>query len=88
MKIERHNAAGRMDSKAHSERPWGAGLVNIDLGIDDRLARHDLQIPARPDVPVTHTAAYANRTRTLKRMTPCVTQQACHLAEDQHSYPR
>eukprot|EP00983_Pelagomonas_calceolata_P017961 562990-Pelagomonas_calceolata.AAC.1 len=32
--------------KALSKSPWGAGLVNTDIGSDDRLAQHNLQIPA------------------------------------------
>eukprot|EP00983_Pelagomonas_calceolata_P013412 429075-Pelagomonas_calceolata.AAC.1 len=25
--------------------PWGAGLVNMDIGSGDKLAQHNLQIP-------------------------------------------
>eukprot|EP00983_Pelagomonas_calceolata_P038547 1136826-Pelagomonas_calceolata.AAC.2 len=50
MKTERHNIAGRMITKALSKSPWGAGLINImsmmDIGSGDRLAQHNLQIPA------------------------------------------
>eukprot|EP00983_Pelagomonas_calceolata_P052915 1143068-Pelagomonas_calceolata.AAC.1 len=46
MKTERHNVAGRMIIKALSKSPWGAGLVNMDIGCGDRLAQHNLQIPA------------------------------------------
>eukprot|EP00983_Pelagomonas_calceolata_P026973 847603-Pelagomonas_calceolata.AAC.1 len=46
MKTERHNVAGRMIIKALSISPWGLGLVNTDIGNDDRLAQHNLQIPA------------------------------------------
>eukprot|EP00983_Pelagomonas_calceolata_P131039 1161738-Pelagomonas_calceolata.AAC.6 len=37
---------GRLIIEALSESPWGAGLVNTDIGSDDRLAQHNLQIPA------------------------------------------
>eukprot|EP00983_Pelagomonas_calceolata_P127064 1161364-Pelagomonas_calceolata.AAC.4 len=33
---------GRMITKALSKSPWGAGLVNTDVGYDDRLAEHNL----------------------------------------------
>eukprot|EP00983_Pelagomonas_calceolata_P018662 585621-Pelagomonas_calceolata.AAC.1 len=46
MKTECHNVAGRMNIKALSKSPRGAGLVNTDIGSDDRLAQHNLQIPA------------------------------------------
>eukprot|EP00983_Pelagomonas_calceolata_P055996 1144406-Pelagomonas_calceolata.AAC.4 len=46
MKTECPNVAGRMIVKAHSKSPRGAGLVNTDIGSDDRLAQHKLQIPA------------------------------------------
>eukprot|EP00983_Pelagomonas_calceolata_P023962 754464-Pelagomonas_calceolata.AAC.2 len=46
MKTERFNAAGRMVTKALCKSPWGAGLVKTDIGSDDRLAQHNLQIPA------------------------------------------
>eukprot|EP00983_Pelagomonas_calceolata_P099119 1158423-Pelagomonas_calceolata.AAC.9 len=46
MKTERRNVAGRMISKALSRIPWGAGLVNMDIGSDGRLAQHNLQISA------------------------------------------
>eukprot|EP00983_Pelagomonas_calceolata_P083731 1156222-Pelagomonas_calceolata.AAC.1 len=46
METERHNVAGRMIIKALSKSPLGAGLVNMDVGSDDRSARHNLQIPA------------------------------------------
>eukprot|EP00983_Pelagomonas_calceolata_P073628 1152199-Pelagomonas_calceolata.AAC.2 len=45
MKTERHNVAGRMIIGALSKSPWGAGLVNINTGSDDRLAQHNLKIP-------------------------------------------
>eukprot|EP00983_Pelagomonas_calceolata_P025812 808467-Pelagomonas_calceolata.AAC.1 len=45
MKTECHNVAGRMIIKALRESPWGAGLVNTDIGSGDRLAQHNLQIP-------------------------------------------
>eukprot|EP00983_Pelagomonas_calceolata_P005290 172328-Pelagomonas_calceolata.AAC.1 len=32
--------------RALSKSPWGAGLVNTDIGSDIRLAQHNLQIPA------------------------------------------
>eukprot|EP00983_Pelagomonas_calceolata_P122786 1160938-Pelagomonas_calceolata.AAC.27 len=32
--------------KALSKSPLGAGLVDTDIGSDDRLAQHDLNIPA------------------------------------------
>eukprot|EP00983_Pelagomonas_calceolata_P084257 1156321-Pelagomonas_calceolata.AAC.3 len=35
-----------MITKALSKSPWGAGLGNTDIGSDDRLALHNLQIPA------------------------------------------
>eukprot|EP00983_Pelagomonas_calceolata_P072769 1151862-Pelagomonas_calceolata.AAC.5 len=38
--------AGRMIIKALRKNPWGAGLVNMDIGSNDRLAQHNLQIPA------------------------------------------
>eukprot|EP00983_Pelagomonas_calceolata_P055238 1144059-Pelagomonas_calceolata.AAC.1 len=41
-----HDVAGRMIIKALGKSPWGAGLVNMDIGRVDRLAQHDLQIPA------------------------------------------
>eukprot|EP00983_Pelagomonas_calceolata_P060922 1146584-Pelagomonas_calceolata.AAC.1 len=46
METERHNIAGRMITKALSNTPRGAGLVNTDIGNDTRLAQHNLQIPA------------------------------------------
>eukprot|EP00983_Pelagomonas_calceolata_P054142 1143587-Pelagomonas_calceolata.AAC.1 len=46
MKTERHNVAGRLIIKALSKIPLGAGLDNTDIGSDDRLAQHILQIPA------------------------------------------
>eukprot|EP00983_Pelagomonas_calceolata_P001406 47500-Pelagomonas_calceolata.AAC.1 len=46
MKTKRHNVAGRMIIKALSKIPLGAGLVNMDIGSDDKLAQHNLQIPA------------------------------------------
>eukprot|EP00983_Pelagomonas_calceolata_P124439 1161106-Pelagomonas_calceolata.AAC.10 len=46
MKTERHDIAERMITKALSKSPWGAGLVNKDIGGDDRLAQHNLQTPA------------------------------------------
>eukprot|EP00983_Pelagomonas_calceolata_P103796 1158954-Pelagomonas_calceolata.AAC.7 len=46
MKTERHNIAGRIMTKTLSKSPWGAGLVNTDIGNDDRLAQHNLSIPA------------------------------------------
>eukprot|EP00983_Pelagomonas_calceolata_P079908 1154905-Pelagomonas_calceolata.AAC.1 len=42
MSTERHNVAGIMITKARSRSPWGAGLVNMDIGSDDRLAQHNL----------------------------------------------
>eukprot|EP00983_Pelagomonas_calceolata_P034675 1086190-Pelagomonas_calceolata.AAC.1 len=56
MKTERHSVAGRMIIKALSKSPWGAGLVNMDIGSDDKLAQHNLQIPAHPSnriIPLT-----------------------------------
>eukprot|EP00983_Pelagomonas_calceolata_P060010 1146187-Pelagomonas_calceolata.AAC.2 len=47
MKTECHNVAGRMINKALSKSPWWAGLINTDIGSDDKLAQHNLQIPAR-----------------------------------------
>eukprot|EP00983_Pelagomonas_calceolata_P007687 249614-Pelagomonas_calceolata.AAC.2 len=35
-----------MITKALSKSPWGAGLVNTDIGNDDRLPQYNLQIPA------------------------------------------
>eukprot|EP00983_Pelagomonas_calceolata_P004654 151942-Pelagomonas_calceolata.AAC.1 len=32
--------------KTLSKSPWGAGLVNMDIRSNDRLAQHNLQIPA------------------------------------------
>eukprot|EP00983_Pelagomonas_calceolata_P080393 1155124-Pelagomonas_calceolata.AAC.11 len=32
--------------KALSRSPWGAGLVNMDIGSNDGLAQQNLQIPA------------------------------------------
>eukprot|EP00983_Pelagomonas_calceolata_P041135 1137934-Pelagomonas_calceolata.AAC.1 len=46
VKPEHHNVAGRMIATALSKCPWGAGLVDTDIGSDDRLAQHNLQIPA------------------------------------------
>eukprot|EP00983_Pelagomonas_calceolata_P016187 512026-Pelagomonas_calceolata.AAC.1 len=34
-RTERHDVAGRMIIKAFSESPWGAGLVNMDIGSGD-----------------------------------------------------
>eukprot|EP00983_Pelagomonas_calceolata_P024680 777136-Pelagomonas_calceolata.AAC.1 len=45
MKTGHQNVAGRMITLAVSKSPWGSGLVNIDIGSDDRLAQHNLQIP-------------------------------------------
>eukprot|EP00983_Pelagomonas_calceolata_P074059 1152387-Pelagomonas_calceolata.AAC.1 len=46
VKTECHNVAGRMIIKALSKSLLGAGLVNMDIGSDDRLTQHNLQIPA------------------------------------------
>eukprot|EP00983_Pelagomonas_calceolata_P037260 1136262-Pelagomonas_calceolata.AAC.1 len=35
-----------MITKARIKSPWGAGLSNMDIGSSDRLAQHNLQIPA------------------------------------------
>eukprot|EP00983_Pelagomonas_calceolata_P042394 1138494-Pelagomonas_calceolata.AAC.1 len=35
-----------MITKALSKTPWGAGLVNTNIGNDTRLAQHNLQIAA------------------------------------------
>eukprot|EP00983_Pelagomonas_calceolata_P004153 135265-Pelagomonas_calceolata.AAC.1 len=35
-----------MITKALSKNPWGAGLVNTDIGNDTQLEQHNLQIPA------------------------------------------
>ena len=43
MKTERHNVAGRMIIKALNKSPWGAGLVNMDIGSGDRLAQHNFK---------------------------------------------
>eukprot|EP00983_Pelagomonas_calceolata_P109058 1159518-Pelagomonas_calceolata.AAC.11 len=45
MKTEHLNVAGRMIIKALSKSHWGAGLVNTDIGSDDRLSQHTNQIP-------------------------------------------
>eukprot|EP00983_Pelagomonas_calceolata_P052682 1142953-Pelagomonas_calceolata.AAC.1 len=37
IKTERNNVAGRMVIKAISNSPWGAGLVNTDIGSNVRL---------------------------------------------------
>eukprot|EP00983_Pelagomonas_calceolata_P056520 1144618-Pelagomonas_calceolata.AAC.1 len=42
MKTERRNAAERMVIKAFSRSPLGAGLVNTDIGNNDRSAQHNL----------------------------------------------
>eukprot|EP00983_Pelagomonas_calceolata_P052561 1142894-Pelagomonas_calceolata.AAC.1 len=60
MKTERHNIAGRMITKALSKTPWGAGLVNTDIGNDTWLAQHNLQIPA-----------YASNRITPSHLFPC-----------------
>eukprot|EP00983_Pelagomonas_calceolata_P121213 1160781-Pelagomonas_calceolata.AAC.1 len=44
-----HAAPGHQwknDHKALSKSPWGAGLVNMDIGSGNRSAQHNLQIPA------------------------------------------
>ena len=46
MKTECHKIAGMMIAKALSKSPLGAGFVNLDLGSNERLAQHGLQIPA------------------------------------------
>jgi hypothetical protein len=46
MKTERHNLAGRMIMKALSKSPCGAGLIYTDVGKNERLAQHNLQLPA------------------------------------------
>eukprot|EP00983_Pelagomonas_calceolata_P045623 1139829-Pelagomonas_calceolata.AAC.4 len=47
MKTEYHIIAGRMITKALSKSPWGAGLINLDIGSDDRLAQYNLHPLAR-----------------------------------------
>eukprot|EP00983_Pelagomonas_calceolata_P066030 1148838-Pelagomonas_calceolata.AAC.1 len=37
MKTEGHNVAGRMIMRVLSKSPWGTGLVDTDMGSDDRL---------------------------------------------------
>eukprot|EP00983_Pelagomonas_calceolata_P113066 1159949-Pelagomonas_calceolata.AAC.1 len=54
MKTEWQIAAGRMIAKTLSKSPRGAGLVKMDIGNDDRLMQHNLQIPAHA----------SNRTKT------------------------
>eukprot|EP00983_Pelagomonas_calceolata_P066190 1148905-Pelagomonas_calceolata.AAC.2 len=52
MKSKPHTVAGRMIINALSGCPWGAGLVYTDIGSDDRLAQHNLHIPAHaPNIP-------------------------------------
>eukprot|EP00983_Pelagomonas_calceolata_P004805 156888-Pelagomonas_calceolata.AAC.1 len=50
--------------KALSKSPWVAGLVNMDLGSDDTLAQHNLQIPARASnriIPLCHNESLLQR---------------------------
>eukprot|EP00983_Pelagomonas_calceolata_P133229 1161946-Pelagomonas_calceolata.AAC.1 len=47
IKTEGHNVVGRMTIKDLSKSLWGAGLVNTDIGSDDRLVQHNLQILAQ-----------------------------------------
>eukprot|EP00983_Pelagomonas_calceolata_P016239 514115-Pelagomonas_calceolata.AAC.1 len=40
------HVAGRMITKALSKSPWGAGLVNMDIGSGNRFTQYNLQMPA------------------------------------------
>eukprot|EP00983_Pelagomonas_calceolata_P049884 1141697-Pelagomonas_calceolata.AAC.1 len=45
-KTERHDVAGRMIIKAHSKSPWGAGLVNMDMGSGERERERERSKPS------------------------------------------
>eukprot|EP00983_Pelagomonas_calceolata_P011108 357886-Pelagomonas_calceolata.AAC.1 len=53
--------------KALSKSPWGAGLVNTDIGSGARLAQHNLQIPAhasnRIKPPYLFSRSFSKRSR-------------------------
>eukprot|EP00983_Pelagomonas_calceolata_P026814 842191-Pelagomonas_calceolata.AAC.1 len=71
MKTERHNVAGRMIIKAVSKSPWESGLVNMDIGRGDRLAQHNLQVPAHaPNRIVSPTSFQENFLRDLPTSAP------------------
>eukprot|EP00983_Pelagomonas_calceolata_P067878 1149665-Pelagomonas_calceolata.AAC.6 len=54
MKTERHNVAGRMIIKALRKSPWGAGLVNTDIGSGDRY------LDSPPAVLMLYPVPYPN----------------------------
>eukprot|EP00983_Pelagomonas_calceolata_P073812 1152282-Pelagomonas_calceolata.AAC.2 len=69
MKTEHHNIAGRMIIKALSNSPWGAGLVNTDIGSDDKLAQHNLQIPAHASNRIIPPYLFPRNFPTRSRLT-------------------
>jgi len=72
METERHNIAGRMITKALSKSPWGAGLINTDVGSNERLAQHNLQLPAHasnrtiPDYLFSRNVSHRSRLTTSR----------------------
>ena len=72
MKTERHNIAGRMIMKALSKSPYGAGLINTDVGKNERPAQHNLQLPAHasnrttPDYLFSRTVSKRSRLTTSR----------------------
>jgi len=69
MKTERHNIAGRMIAKALSKSPWGAGLINTDVGKDERLAQHNLQLPAHASNRTIPDYLFSRNTSQRSRLT-------------------
>eukprot|EP00983_Pelagomonas_calceolata_P041083 1137897-Pelagomonas_calceolata.AAC.2 len=70
MITECHNVAGRMIMRALSKSPWGAGLVNTDIGNGDRLAQHNLQIPAHVSNRITPPYLFPRNFSQRSRLTP------------------
>eukprot|EP00967_Tisochrysis_lutea_P086381 scaffold121724_cov27-Tisochrysis_lutea.AAC.1 len=56
METERHSVAGRLITGALSKSPSEAGLINTDIGSNDRLAQQNLQIPAHLQIPASNRA--------------------------------
>eukprot|EP00983_Pelagomonas_calceolata_P027100 852162-Pelagomonas_calceolata.AAC.1 len=69
MKTERHSVAGRMIIRALSKSPWGAGLVNTDIGSDDRLAQHNLHILAHASNIIISPYLFPRNFSQISRLT-------------------
>ena len=93
MKTERHNIAGRMIAKALSKSPLGAGFVNLDLGSNERLAQHDLQIPVHasnrnvPDYLFPCNIPHRSRTNSSRPDAILITPYHAKSNSPSHSSP-